>query len=150
MTPKQCLKIKGFIVDVDNHLNRIFPFFNSLNCEFSSSFRLIDNFSSHFSFYQAKKSKTAYLCKLDNIFTNILLDPKFIIVVSDTSINIVDCLSNNVGIRMDMQDVHGNIVSVNVTITEAELFAIRCEINQAIQIPEAIYIIVITNIIYLV
>ena len=51
---------------------------------------------------------------------------------------------------MDMQDVHGNIVSVNVTITEAELFAIRCEINQAIQIPEAIYIIVITNIIYLV
>jgi len=40
--------------------------------------------------------------------------------------------------------------AVNVTTTEAKLFAIRCEINQAIQISEAIYIIVITNVIHLV
>jgi len=141
-------------VDVDNYLNGIFPFFNFLNCEFSPSFKLIDNFPSHFSFYQAnhkdKESKTAYLCKLNNIFTNILLDPKFIIVVSDTSIR------NNVAMYILHIHSYPNIIrktiyyAVNVTITEAELFAIRCEINQAIQIPEAIYIIVITNIIHLV
>ena len=66
-------------MDVNNYLNGIFPFFNSLNCEFSFSFRLIDNFSSHFSFHQAnhkeKESKATYLCKLNNIFTNISLLP---------------------------------------------------------------------------
>ena len=154
MTSKQCLKIKSFIVDVDNHLNGIFPFFNSHNCEFSPSFRLIDNFSSHFSFYQAnhkdKESKATHLCKLNNIFTNISLDPKFIIVVSNTSIR------NNVAMYILHIYSYPNIIrktiyyAVNVTITKAELFAIRCEINQAIQIPEAIYIIVITNIIHLV
>ena len=141
-------------MDVDNHLNGIFLFFNSLNCEFSPGFRLIDDFSSHFSFYQAnhkdKESKAIHLCKLKNIFTNILLDPKSIIVVSNISIR------NNVAMSILYIYSHFNIIrktiyhTVNVTTTKAKLFAIRCEINQAIQISETIYIIVITNIIYLV
>jgi len=40
--------------------------------------------------------------------------------------------------------------AINVISTEAELFSIRCEINQAIQIPDATHIIVITNAIHLV
>ena len=36
-------------MDANNYLNGIF---SSFNCEFTPSFRLIDNFSSHFSFYQ--------------------------------------------------------------------------------------------------
>ena len=39
--------------------------------------------------------------------------------------------------------------AVNITLTETELFAIRYGINQAIQIPEAFHIIVITNTIHL-
>jgi len=38
--------------------------------------------------------------------------------------------------------------AVNIMSTEAELFAIRCGINQAIQIPNVIHIIVIINAIY--
>ena len=40
--------------------------------------------------------------------------------------------------------------AVNITLTKTELFAIRCGINQAIQIPEASYIIVTANAIHLV
>ena len=39
---------------------------------------------------------------------------------------------------------------INVILTKAKLFAIRYEINQAIQIPKATYIIVVTNVIYIV
>ena len=64
--------------------------FDSLNSEISSGFRLIDKFSNHFSFYQAnckyKKRKMAYICKINNIFSNTSLDPKFVVVVLDTSI----------------------------------------------------------------
>ena len=35
MTPKQQLKIKGSIINANNHLNGIFPSFNSLSYEFS-------------------------------------------------------------------------------------------------------------------
>jgi len=38
--------------------------------------------------------------------------------------------------------------AVNIMSTVAELFAIRCGINQAIQIPNVIHIIVIINAIY--
>jgi len=40
--------------------------------------------------------------------------------------------------------------TVNIISTEAELFAIRYRINQAIQIPDVFHIIVITDVIHLV
>jgi len=90
MASKQQLKVKSSIVDVNNYLNGIFMPFDSLNSEFSSGFRLIDNFSNHFSFYQAnckyKERKMAYICKINNIFSNTSLDPKFVVVILDTSI----------------------------------------------------------------
>ena len=42
LTLKQHLKIKGPIVDTNNHLNRLFPSFNSLNKEISPSIYLVD------------------------------------------------------------------------------------------------------------
>ena len=64
--------------------------FDSLNSEFSSGFRLIDKFPNHFSFYQAnckcKEKRMAYICKINNIFSNTSFDPKFVVVVLDTSI----------------------------------------------------------------
>ena len=141
-------------MNTNNCLNRIFPFFDSLNSEFSPSFRLINTISSHFSFhwanYKDKESKTAYLCKLDDIFTKTLLDPKSVIViVSDASIR------NNVAMFILHIHLYSNNVektihhAVNITFTKAELFSIRCGINQAIQILGAYYIILITNTIHL-
>ena len=117
-------------MDANNYLNGIF---SSFNCEFTPSFRLIDNFSSHFSFHQTnckdKKSKATHLCKLDNILSNTSLDSKSIIVVSDTSVR------NNIAISISYVYSYSNNVKkiiyhvINITSTEAELFTIRYRIN---------------------
>ena len=76
ITSNQCLKIKSSVTDTNNHLNRIFPSFHSLNSELSPGSRLINIFSSYFSFYKAdcynKKSKAAYCHNLDNLVFNTL------------------------------------------------------------------------------
>jgi len=77
------------------------------------------------------------------------LNPKSIVIIVNTSIK------NNVA--SSILHVHSNLDSltktvyhtVNVTTIEAKPFAIRYGINQAIQIPDASHIIVITNAIYL-
>jgi len=67
-----------------------------------------------------------------------------------------DSIRNNVATSIAYIHSYSNIVkktphyTVNVTSTEAELFAIRYEINQAIQVPDVSYIIVITDAIYVV
>ena len=38
--------------------------------------------------------------------------------------------------------------TINITFTEAEIFAIRCGINQDVQIPDITYIIIVTDAIY--
>ena len=142
MTTKQWLKIKSSIIDTNNYLNGIFPSFNK---KLLFGFRIVDNFPNHFSFYPAnhknKENIEAYLWKLDKIFEVALLNP-------DTSIK------NN--ITSSISHVHSNLNSVTKTIhytvdimpIEAKKFAIRCGINQAIQIPDASHIIVITDAIY--
>ena len=90
MTFKQWLKIKSFVIDTNNWLNRIFPAFDSLNNEFAPGFHLIDSFSSHFSFYYTnyknKESKAAYNHKLDKCIFNGLTNFKTVVIVSDISI----------------------------------------------------------------
>jgi len=71
-------------------------------------------------------------------------------VVSDTSIK------NNVAISISHVHSYNNNIkktiyhAINVLSTKMELFAIRCRINQAVQISEVFHIIVITNTIHLV
>ena len=90
MTHKQQLKIKSFVIDTDNYLNGIFPAFNSLINEFSPRTRLIDTFSSHFSFYHAnyksKESKAAYIYKLDKYMFYAFNNSKLVVIVSNASI----------------------------------------------------------------
>jgi len=76
------------------------------------------------------------------------MDPNFIVIISDTSIKnniatlILHIHSNSNGIKKIIYH------TVNITSTEAELFAIRCRINQAVQISEAFHIVVITDTIH--
>lgn len=90
MTSKQCFKIKSFIVDVNNCLNGIFPWFDTLNRKISPGSRLIDSFSSHFSFYQEnckdKESKTVHLWELNKIIFKVLSSTNMVIVISNASI----------------------------------------------------------------
>ena len=71
LTPRQCLNIKGSIIDINNRFNKVFPSFSFFNSEFSSKNRLIDIFSNHFSFHLLNKKcenkVKNYLYKLENI-----------------------------------------------------------------------------------
>ena len=51
LTPKQQLNIKGFIVDTNNRLNEVLLSLNSFSSEFLPGNRLIDIYSSCFSFH---------------------------------------------------------------------------------------------------
>ena len=154
LTPKQQLKVKSSIIDTNNYLNGIFFSFDPFHKELSSSFRLVDNFSDHFSFhivnYKDKKSKEAYLCKLNKFFEDILLDSNSIIIISDASIR-----NNITMLIVYIQSGHIIIAktihyAINIiSSTKAKLFTIRCRINQAIQVFNASYIIIITDSIYL-
>jgi len=48
LTNRQCGLIKGYIINIDNKFNEIFPSFDPLNPEFYPGNRIIDNFSSFF------------------------------------------------------------------------------------------------------
>ena len=134
---------------MDNRFNEVFSLFNPLNKEFSSSSCIIDIFPSQFSFHHYNKHSNntliAHSCQLDNIAITFSLDHSCTLVVTNTGIK------NNVATSIVyihicdkpiIKTLHhaGNVIS-----TEAELFAIRCSINQAVNIQEISKIIVITD-----
>jgi len=124
---------------MDNRFNEIFPSFSPLNHKFLPDNRLIDIFPNHFLFHpvnrKSKSSVKTHLCKLDDTTLHSLTDPHSIIVVSDASIK------NNVTTLISHVHVHDSPVikmihhEVNIMSTEAELFVIRCSINQATYLP---------------
>ena len=130
------------IVDTNNYLNRVFPSFNSFHKGLSSGFKLVDNFSDYFSFhivnYKDKESKEVHLCKINKIFKDISSDFNSIFDIFDANIK------NNVWLDYSIiaKTIHH---AINITSTKTELFATRCGINQAIQVSDVFYIIVITN-----
>jgi len=139
-------------MDTNNHLNGIFSAFDFLNSEFSPSSQLVDIFSSHFSFHwtncRNKESKAAYIHKLDKCILNALSNSKSVVIVSDAS------NKNNIAISIAHIHSLSNSIkkmiyyAVSITSTEAELFTIRCGINQAIQVPDVSHIIIITDTIH--
>ena len=152
MTFKQCLKIKISVTNTNNCLNRVFLSFDFLNSKFSSELRLIDIFSSHFSFHKAdhynKENKAAYHYKLDDLVLNISSDSYTAIVVSNASIrnNITTLIACIHSFSSPIKKMLYH--AVDITMIEEELFIIRCGINQAVQISDFSHIIIITNTIY--
>ena len=154
ITFKQQAKIKSSINDANNHLNGIFPSFDSFNDKFCLRLRLIDSFSSCFLFHKANccsnKSKRAYCNKLNELTFNILNEPNIVIVVLDTSIkdNIATSIAHVHSFNNHLKKMLHH--AINITSTEAKLFALRCGINQAIQITDSFCIIVITDALHMV
>jgi len=128
-------KNKSPIVDTNNCLNRIFTSFNALDMEFSLGHRIIDQFSSHFSFHHTShRDKKTKLLTFKNL-TMLSLKHQQILTLS--SITHIHLYSNTIKKML----YH----AVNITTTKAELFTIRYRINQAIQITDTSYIIIITS-----
>ena len=146
------MKVKSSIVDVNNRLNGVSNSFDPFNNKLSPENKLIDFYSSCFYFHHSDRKSSnmrkTHLCHLDKIVFNASSDPKTAIVILDASIK------NQVATSITHVHTHDFPViktihhAVNVTSTEVELFAIRCGLNQAIQLTNIKHIIVITNTIY--
>jgi len=149
LTPRLYLNIKDSVVDMNNRTNEIFSSFDLFNKEFSLEDRLIDIFSSCFFFHStARKSKESlkmHIHKLDNITLQVSADPKSVVIVSDASIkNQVATLIAHIHIH-DSPIIKMIYYAINITSTEAELFAIKCSINQVTCLPTISQIIIVTN-----
>ena len=95
-----------------------------------------------------KESKRAHICRLDEPILQASDESKMAIVVSDMSIK------NQIAMSIAYIHIYDNLIiktlyhAMNVTSTEAELFTIRCGINQATQVVNINHIVVITDLIH--
>jgi len=137
-------------VDLANRVNKCFPSFNPLNLEFSPGLKVIDNFFDHISYnlFNKEKNDKSLVQLLDEMVLKSSLSSSVAIIASDASIK------NNVAMSIAHIHTHDKPLiktihhAVNITSMEAELFAIRCSINQAMHINNISKIIIITDSIY--
>ena len=145
LIPKQRLCLKSMFIDVDNRCNELLPSFSFFNEEFKLGNHLIDSFSDQFSFYLYSLNIKKHMEKLDDIVFRASLNPYFSIVVSNASIE------NHVTTSISYINSYDKPVikmihrAVNITNTEAELFAIQCGINQVVSITNVNRIVIITD-----
>ena len=149
LTNHQRILTKGHLIDLYNKSHGIFPSFSPLSIEFSSGHHIIDNFSDRFSFNLVnRKEKTknnTYTQELDEMVLWVSSSPHTALVVTDVSIK-NDCATSISHIHLANSPLTKTIHHASfVTSTEAELFAIRCGINQACSKDYISKIIVITD-----
>ena len=134
---------------MDNSFNKVVPSFDLLNKKFFPGSCLIKIFPSYFSFHSFNKYSSNNLenCshQLDDIAIMSLLNHLYALVISDAGIK------NNMAISIAHIHVYDKPIikiihhTVNVTSTKAKLFAIRCSINQAINLPGISKIVVVID-----
>ena len=137
--------MKSLLINVDNKYNKFFPSFSFFNEEFRPGNCLIDLFSDHFSFYPHSSNVKKYIENLDDIVFRASSNLSLIIIVSDTSIKNHIATSISYIHSFDKPVIKTIHRVVNITMTEAKLFAIQCGINQAIGNSNINHIVVITN-----
>jgi len=149
LTNHQRSLTKGHLIDSCIKSYEIFPSFSSLDPEFFPGRCIIDNFSNHFSFNLVNKKdkdpiKTCTQ-ELDEMVLQNSLSSYSAIAITDASIknNIATSISHIHSVnQLLIKSVHH---ASFVTTTEAELFAIRCGINQACSINNVSKIIIVTD-----
>ena len=144
--------IKGLVVNMNNKFNKVFLSFNPLNLEFTTGCRIIDFFSSYFSFYSFNKcNNNSFLScshQLDNLVIISSDNPSHALIITNTSIK------NNIATSIAYVYIYNKPIVktlhyiVNVNSMEAELFTIRCGINQATNSTRISKIIVVTDLIH--
>jgi len=122
-------------------------------CYFQTGRLAYDKFSSCFSFHLFNENKNAsfktHIQQLDNLAFDSSSDSSHALIIIDTSIknNIVTSISHtHIYNRPVMKTLYH---VVNVMSTEAELFTIRCGINQATNLNNISKIIIITDSIHM-
>ena len=132
-----------------NQLNKVFPFFDSLNKKLSSGFCLVDTFSNHFSFLSVNWKNpdilTAHCNRLKNIYEDSLINQDTMLIILDVSVknNIATSFSHIYrGQEIIAKSIH---YTINITFIGAELFTIKYRINYAIYLQDVACIIIITD-----
>jgi len=141
LTNQQRTQTKGHLTNLYNKSLEIFPSFSPGN-------RIIDNFSDRFSLLVNRKEKTKInnrVLELDEIVLQASSSPHIALVITDASIknNIATSVSHIHSMNSPLTKTahHASFV----TSTEAELFAIRCSINQACSKENILKIIIVTD-----
>ena len=150
LTNHQASTTKGHLINSCNKSYGIFPSFSPLNQEFFPGSHIIDIFPDHFSFNlvtkkEKEKNDQIRAQELDNMVLLNSLPPHMALVITDASIknNIATYISHvHVANHPITKTVH---YAAFITSTEAELFAIRCSINQACSNKAINKIIVVTD-----
>jgi len=149
LTNCQRFLTKGHLVNSNIKSYGIFLSFSPLNPEFFPGYCIIDNFSNHFSFNLVnKKGKNQNKIRdqeLDDMVLHCSSEPNTALMITDASIK------NN--ITTSILHIHSAnhllIKTVHhasfITSMEAELFAIRCGINQSCSINNVSKIVIVTN-----
>ena len=149
LTNRQRSLTKGHLIDLSIKSYGIVPSFSPLDPEFSPGHCIIDNFSNRFSFnlVNKKEKETNKICAQElnkMVLCNASL-PNTALIITDASIknNIATSISHiHSANRPLIKTVHHTSF---VTSSEAELFAIRCSINQACFFANVSKIIIITD-----
>jgi len=147
LTKRQKTIIKDHLIDSNNKLFGIFPSFSLLNLELNLGSRIVDIFSDQFSFNLVNREENNKTCfqQLDKMTLHSSSSPHTAIVVIDASIK------NDIATSVSHVHICNHPVikmvyhTAFITSTEAELFAIRCSINQAYSKENVSKIIVVTN-----
>ena len=147
LTKHQKTIIKGHLIDSNNKLFGIFPSFSPLNLKLNLGSRIVDVFSDQFSFnlVNREKNNKIHFQQLDEMTLYLFSLPHMAIVITDASVK------NDIAISVSHVHIcdHPLIKMVYcaafITSTEAELFAIRCSINQAYSKENVSKIIVVTD-----
>jgi len=134
---------------MDNRFNKVFSLFDPSNIEFSPSSYLTDIFPSCFSFHPFIKCKDnnfeGHSHQLNNIAIMSSLNYLHMLIISDTGIK------NNIATFIAYIYIYNRPIiktlhhAANITSTKAELFTIRCGINQAVSLLGTSKIIVVTD-----
>jgi len=140
---------KGHLNDAHSKVLGIFPSFSPLDPELSPGSRIVDSFSDRISFNLTNKKvenpNNKRSQELDELVINLSSNSQSALVVTDASIknDIATSISHIHSYNRPLvKTVHH---ASFVTTTEAELFAIRCGINQARHIPNVSKIVVVTD-----
>jgi len=149
LTKHQKSFFKGHLNDAHSKLLGIFPSFSPIDPKFFPGNRIVDTFSDRYSFNLANKKpdNSNNLCgqELDEMVLRLSSDSQAALIVTDASIK-NDIATSISHIHSHNQPLVKTVHHASfVTTTEAELFAIRCGINQASAIPNVSKIVVVTN-----
>ena len=149
LTNHQKSLIKGHLPDSHTKTLGIFPSFSPIDPEFSPGNRITDIFSNRFSFNLVnKKVENCNKIRgqeLDKMVLRCSSDSQTALVITDTSIknDIATSISHIHSYNRPLvKTVH---YASFITSTEAELFMIRCGINQACVINNVSKIIMVTD-----